>query len=56
MDEVTTVETVGTDPMLAELQAMRQDIIACRDVSTILLAVVLAFCSATVILRWTHGR
>lgn len=55
--EVSTTETVATDPLLDELKAVHQDVIACRDVLTILLAAFVVYAVIRLSLGWwMHGR
>ena len=57
--EVPTTETVATatDPLLDELKAVHQDVIACRDILTILLAAFVVYAVIRLSLGWwMHGR
>lgn len=52
----TVAETVA-DPLLDELKAVHQDVIACRDVLTILLAAFVVYAVIRLSLGWwMHGR
>lgn len=53
---VETVETVGTsDEVLNQLTVIHDDLIACRDLLTILVALLLAYTASKIILGWFHG-
>lgn len=56
MDGDVVVETVGFPEILTELQNIRADLSYYRDISTVLVAIVLAFVASNALIGWLHGR
>lgn len=53
----TTMETLEISTFdSTAIEALHQDVIACRDLLTILVAILLAYTASKIILGWFNGR